>query len=52
MGKDEESTDRELDRLANAVGKAHGICREWYTHKASGTRRRCTKKRGHWGKHG
>lgn len=48
MGKDEDATDRELDRMSSAL---KGICRQWYVDK-KGRRLRCTKKKGHWGKHG
>lgn len=49
MGKDEDATDRELDAMARSL--AGKYCREWFTNK-KGKQQRCTKKKGHWGKHG
>lgn len=48
MGKDEDDTDRELTEMSKVY--AGKICREWYTN-GKGKRVRCTKKKGHWGRH-
>lgn len=49
MPKDEDSTDKHLDKLGKTASSTY--CQQWYTDK-KGRRLRCAKKKGHWGKHG
>lgn len=51
MGKwgtgDEDDSEKWINSMSRA---AKNICREWYTNN-KGKRVRCTRKKGHWGKH-
>jgi hypothetical protein len=47
MGKDEDASERELNRLGKVGKKIY--CGKRYTNDA-GERTACTKKPGHWGK--
>jgi hypothetical protein len=45
---DEDSDDKLLDQLGKSAGGTY--CQKWFVDD-KGRRRRCTKKKGHWGKH-
>lgn len=47
---DEDSDDRLLDKAGGVVGRSGAICRAWFTN-SKGRQQRCTRKKGHWGKH-
>lgn len=51
MGSDEDATDRYLDAVGKAARK---ICGKPYKVKRAGREwtKYCTKRKGHWGRHG